>query len=140
MYAFAATNISKQLYNSSQLSRDIPGSGIKMITPTVANGKVYVGAQYALAIYGLTAFLATPVISPNGASFTNSVLVTLTDTTPGAAIYYTLDGTAPTTSSTLYTGPFPVTTTVNLQADRGQIRRGQQRRRVRIVHQHRRAR
>ena len=39
-----------------------------MITPTVANGKVYVGAQYALSIFGLTAFLATPVISPNGAS------------------------------------------------------------------------
>jgi autotransporter-associated beta strand protein len=116
LYAFAATNISKQLYNSSQLSRDIPGNGIKMITPTVANGKVYVGAQYSLAIYGLTAFLATPVISPNGAAFTNSVQVTLNDTTPGAAIFYTLDGTAPTTSSTLYTAPFLVTTTANLQA------------------------
>ena len=116
LYAFAATNISKQLYNSSQLSRDIPGNGIKMITPTVANGKVYVGAQYSLAIYGLTAFLATPVISPNGAAFTNSVLVTLSDTTPGTVIYYTLDGTAPTTSSTLYTGPFSVMTTAYLQA------------------------
>ncbi len=104
------------MYNSSQLSRDNPGNGIKMITPTVANGKVYVGAQYALSIYGLTAFLSTPVISPNGAAFTNSVSVTLTDITPGVAIYYTLDGTSPTTSSTLYSGPFLVTSTVNLQA------------------------
>lgn len=116
LYAYSATNIAKQLYNSSQLSRDVPGNGIKMITPTVANGKVYVGAQYALSIYGLTAFLSTPTISPNGASFTNSVLVTLGDTTPGVTIYYTLDGTSPTTASTLYTGPFLVTTTVNLQA------------------------
>ncbi|HLX69206.1 MAG TPA: PA14 domain-containing protein, partial [Verrucomicrobiae bacterium] len=116
LYAYAATNISTQLYSSSQLSRDTVGSGIKMTTPTVANGKVYVGSQYALSIYGLTAFISTPVISPNGASFTNSVMVTITDTTPGVTIYYTLDGTTPTTSSTLYTGPFSVTTTANLQA------------------------
>ncbi|HXT12522.1 MAG TPA: FN3 associated domain-containing protein [Candidatus Angelobacter sp.] len=116
LYALAATNLSQQLYNSSQLSRDVPGNGIKMITPTVANGKVYIGAQYTLSIYGLTAFLAAPVISPNGGLFTNSVMVTLTDSTPGAAIYYTLDGTAPTAGATLYTGPFMVTNTVNLQA------------------------
>ncbi len=116
LYAYAATNISTQLYNSSQLSRDVVGSGIKMTTPTVANGKVYVGSQFGLSIYGLTAFISTPVISPDGAPFTNSVQVTITDSTPGASIFYTLDGTTPTSSSTLYTGPFFVTVTANLQA------------------------
>ncbi len=116
LYAYAATNISTQLYNSSQLSRDVVGSGIKMTTPTVANGKVYVGSQFGLSIYGLTAFVSTPVISPNGASFTNSVQVMIADTTPGASIFYTLDGTIPTSGSTPYTGPFFVTTTANLQA------------------------
>ncbi len=87
-----------------------------MTTPTVANGKVYVGSQYALSIYGLTAFVSTPVISPNGASFTNWLLVTITDAIPDVAIYYTLDGSTPTSSSTLYTSPILLATTANLQA------------------------
>ena len=61
-------------------------------------------------------FLQAPVISPNGGVFTNSQTVTITNSFNGASIYYTLDGSTPTTNSTLYTGSFNITQNTLVQA------------------------
>ncbi len=48
-----------------------------------------------------------PVVSPWGGRFpTGSTTVTISSLTTSALIYYTTDGSTPTTSSTLYTAPF----------------------------------
>lgn len=68
------------------------------------------------AEYRIVNQVEQPVISPNGGLFSTPQPVTLTTSTPGAALYYTLDGSTPTSSSTPYTGPVLISTTATLKA------------------------
>ncbi len=53
LYAYAARNLADLLYNSNQAgSRDHFGSGNKFITPTIAQGRVYVGTRDGVAVFG----------------------------------------------------------------------------------------
>lgn len=55
LHAFDAGNLANELYNSNQASggRDHFGIGNKFITPTIVNGKVYVGTTTGVGVFGL---------------------------------------------------------------------------------------
>lgn len=60
--------------------------------------------------------VATPTFSPSGGTITVSEDVTISCTTPGAAIYYTTDGSTPTTRSELYVDEVALSATTTLKA------------------------
>jgi hypothetical protein len=55
LHAYDAGNLAHELYNSNQAAknRDHFGTSNKYITPTVADGKVFVGTTSGVAVFGL---------------------------------------------------------------------------------------
>jgi hypothetical protein len=55
LHAYDASSLAHELYNSSQAAggRDQLGAGNKFITPTIADGKVFVGMTNGVAVFGL---------------------------------------------------------------------------------------
>lgn len=54
LHAYTAKNL-QEIYNTNQAAngRDQFGNGNKFITPTIANGKVYVGTTNGVGVFGL---------------------------------------------------------------------------------------
>ena len=65
---------------------------------------------------GTLALAATPSFTPAAGTYSSTQTVTISTTTPSATIYYTTNGSTPTTSSAVYSGPIAVSATETLQA------------------------
>ncbi|MFC5471849.1 S-layer homology domain-containing protein [Cohnella suwonensis] len=59
---------------------------------------------------------STPTATPVGGAVASGTTVALSTATGGAAIYYTTDGSTPTSASTPYTSPIPVTSAMTVKA------------------------
>jgi sugar lactone lactonase YvrE len=97
-----ATNA--QLNNPVGVSVDTTGN--IYISDSLNNKIRVVGAS------GVTA----PTFSPVSATYSTAQTVTISDSAPGATIYYTTDGSTPTTASSVYSVPISVSSSETLKA------------------------
>ncbi|MBQ0114264.1 MAG: chitobiase/beta-hexosaminidase C-terminal domain-containing protein, partial [Bacteroidales bacterium] len=94
---------------------ELDGTAITSLTIQTTSKRAYLKS---VAFYGQGGepTVATPVITPNGGKFDGEQEVTITCETADVTIYYTTDGTEPTSDSELYTGPFTINESCTVKA------------------------
>ena len=80
-----------------------------------ASGTNYLASSDAIVVTYIPS-CAIPTFTPNGGLFVGSQEISLACTTTNATIYYTTDGSTPTTSSSVYTEPFTINETTTIKA------------------------
>jgi hypothetical protein len=94
------------------------GAGTHLVDASYAGDDIYHASLSATtSMTGSESQAVTPILSPASGTYTAAQKATLTDATPGATIYYTINGTTPTTASTKYTAAITVSTTETIEAN-----------------------
>ena len=96
----------------------ITGVGTVVVAATQAGNANYTAATQVTQsiVVNVIGVAATPTFLPVAGVYTIAQTVTISDATSGATIYYTTNGTPPTTSSTVYSGTITVSSTETLEA------------------------
>ncbi|GLY35629.1 hypothetical protein Amsp01_016530 [Amycolatopsis sp. NBRC 101858] len=72
------------------------------------SGPQYDTPHFTYTVGGSSTTVSAPTFSPPGGTYSSAQTVTISSATSGATIRYTVDGSTPTASSTLYSGPISV--------------------------------
>jgi hypothetical protein len=101
---------------SAAANVNAPASGPS--TPVMAGATALpsVGAVVTVVLAPTAAQVARPAFSKLSGSYHGTQSVALSSATSGAAIYYTLDGSQPTPSSSLYSAPISVSSSETIMA------------------------
>jgi hypothetical protein len=110
---FSSTTPSVCMVNGSTATLYI--GGICSITAEQTGNTTYQAAS-TTQNFTVTGIASVPAISPAGGTYNNPPSITLTDSTPGSTIHYTLNGTTPTASSPVYSAPISVGENFTLNA------------------------
>jgi hypothetical protein len=109
---------------------NVPGARFEAVSWTDTSGNFWLSGGAGFDSVGIDGLLndlwvyhpsaplsptATPTFSPAAGTYNSVQTVTITDATANATIYYTTNGTTPTTNSTKYTGPITVSVTETIK-------------------------
>ena len=116
---YYTTDGSTPTTSSAVYSGAITVNSAMTVKAMAAKNGYYTNSSVAAAAFTIkveAVAVSTPVISPAGGEVEEGTTVTITCATEGATVYYTTDGTEPTTSSAVYSGAITVNSAMTIKA------------------------
>jgi putative alpha-1,2-mannosidase len=111
-------NLNKKTYNKLYLNfEDIANGGdFEVLTGKLPNSIFVQGLEKPTSKITDSLIVSDPYIIAPSKTFKQPIKIEIKAANKNAKIYYTMDGSTPTTSSTLYTGPLDVSTNTTIKA------------------------